>query len=312
MMFFGKPIAAFTSDVRRWASGLLLLATPLLTTCQVPDLCIPRESTLGFFSKGDCVLAEASFFQGHEWLTYFGNRDLRASERFTRSEIQRIAEGNRRVDWPKELLVHLNASVVHYLSALVEYTDRPENQRLHFLLTDTNDTEQARQDSLEHIQQLSVRILDEWSQNRELSLAMIGQANHTIQDSFSPAHTVRDPERDWCIVKCKAYIQRDPDKLTDDIEFHGGEGGDTIGHTTTEDSIYRPGRDCADPRGAAEVEDCLSEPALRARLATRDYLSLVRRALADHVVGDGSLQSAEAIIERRFSEFTEEHLQLCE
>ena len=55
-----------------------------------------------------------------------------------------MIEGNRRVDWPKELLVHLNSSVASYIAALNEFTDRPENQKFHFLLTSSNTSESGR------------------------------------------------------------------------------------------------------------------------------------------------------------------------
>src|SRR6187402_2385848 len=122
----------------RWLTLCLgaVLGGSTLQCTSVLDLCTPTESRLGFFSKGDCAITRASFFQGHEWLTWFGNRDLPQNEQFSDGEVHTIAEGNRRVDWPKEMLIHLNNGVVAYTLALTAYTNRPENQRDHFLLTD--------------------------------------------------------------------------------------------------------------------------------------------------------------------------------
>src|SRR5690349_8965437 len=100
------PRAPVCLAVRKTA---IAVAIPLLLSgCADPfDLCTPQSASLAFFSKGDCVLTRARFFQGHEWLSYFGNRDLDDGERFSTSEIAAISEGNRRVDWPKEMLVHM-------------------------------------------------------------------------------------------------------------------------------------------------------------------------------------------------------------
>lgn len=288
------------------------LALALLTTrCTDPlDACAPTESNLGFFSKGDCVLTRASFFQGHEWLTWFGNRDLPAESRFTEGEIQAIAEGNRRVDWPKELLVHLNNSIVAYADALLEHTNRPENQRLHFLLDDKNDSAQAAADARAEIARFSKQAVQDWHVDRKRALTLIGKANHVLQDSFSEAHTVRDPSHPanpWCILKVKAFIARAEGHDGPDIEYHGGKGSDGVGHTTTEDSIYRPGRECHEPTDADDVEACLSETAERARLATRDYLALMR-----DVIGSG-LEGAEldARVDAELEKYGRLHLELC-
>lgn len=258
------------------------------------------------------MLTRAGFFQGHEWITYFGNADLDASDRFTDEEARKIAEGNRRVDWPKELLVHMNTSVLSYAHALTEYTDRPENQRLHFLLTDKNDSEEAARDSLDEIRSASIEAIELWNFNRDRALALIGRANHIVQDSFSAAHAVRDVERDWCIVKVKAYIPRAPGFQTSDIEFHGGNSDDTIGHTTTQDSIYRAGRDCHEPDGVERVEACLSETAQRARLATRDYLRVVREATGRYIADDAESPDPAGALGEDFEAFITTHFSFCQ
>jgi hypothetical protein len=288
------------------------LALALLTArCTNPlDLCAPTESKLGFFSKGDCVFTRASFFQGHEWLSWFGNRDLPAEDRFSPAEIQTIAEGNRRVDWPKELLVHLNNSVIAYTNAVLAHTARPENQRLHFLLDDKNDSAQAAADSRAEIARLSRQAARDWNRDRTRALTLIGKANHVLQDSFSEAHTVRDQlhtEHPWCIIKVKAYLARAAGHDGPEIEYHGSDGSEGVGHTTTQDSIYRPGRDCHEPTATEQVESCLSETATRARLATRDYLALVRRAIVSGL--DGA--ELDALVDAELEKYGALHLELC-
>jgi hypothetical protein len=288
------------------------LALALLTVrCTNPlDACAPTDTKLGFFSKGDCVLTRASFFQGHEWLTWFGNRDLPAEDRFSPAEIHTIAEGNRRVDWPKELLVHLNNSIVAYANAVVEHTERPENQRLHFLLSADNDSAQAAAESQAEIARLSKEAAREWGRDRKRALTSMGRATHVIQDSFSAAHTVREPDHPahpWCIRKVKAYIARAPGHDGPEIEYHGSDGSDGVGHTTTQDSIYREGRDCHEPTTSEHVEGCLADTAQRARLATRDYLALIRRAIL------AGLEAAEidALLDTELDQFSRLHSRLC-
>jgi len=275
------------------------------------ELCVPTETRLGFFSQGDCVLTKASFFQGHEWITFFGNEDLEESERFPAEEVLEIAEGNRRVDWPKELLVELNASTIAYVNAVTEYTNRPENQKLHFLLNATNTSEQAVADSVEEIRRVSEEAVETWVSDRERSLALIGRATHVIQDSFSRAHAVRDDRDDDCIMKVKAYIPRSASADNDGVDYHGGKELDSIGHTTSEDSIYRSGRDCHEPSGRAAVEACLNDSASRARHATRDYLGMLHRAVGLSIFDQRDVPASE-ILASDFEGFEDLHFRMCD
>ncbi len=309
--------------VDRLSMGIIAAAGIVTATCANPlDLCVPQEATLGFFSKGDCVFTRASFFQGHEWLTYFGNVDLPPESRFSEEEVSAIAEGNRRVDWPKELLVHLNVSVVAYIDAIVTHTDRPENQRLHFLLDDENDSSEAAAAAHALVEELTLEAATNWVNHRERALAVIGQANHVVQDSFSHAHALREPgnvEAPWCVARVKAYLRRAPGAETyadgTDVLFHGGatdeEGNrltdDGIGHTTTEDSIYREGRDCHDPSTPDAVEACLTEEARRARLATRDYLAVVREILRAGATGE----DLRDLVRNEVRAYVRAHLAMC-
>jgi hypothetical protein len=276
------------------------------------DLCTPKRARFDFFSKGDCMLTRASFFQGHEWLTYLGNDDLPADERFTRPEIEAIAEGNRRVDWPKEMLLHMNNGLLAYVAALEEHTERPENQRLHFLLTDRNTSEEAAADSREEIRRVTREAWALRRRNPTRALTLLGQANHIIQDAYSAAHTKRDgehPRRPWCILKVKGYIERADGHDSSDIEYHGGGGEqDAIGHTTPEDSPYRPGRDCHEPATRAAVEACLSETAEKAREATRDYHRLVQRTTRAATPEPDRLDE---LLDLELEGFFEDHLSLC-
>jgi hypothetical protein len=306
---------------------LLIIASMSLVygSCNINfELCTPQTAEFGFFSLGDCVLTRTSFFQGHEWLTFLANQDLPSNGRFSESEARGMAEGNRRVDYPKALLIHLNNGVIAYVQALIEYTDRPEVQRQHFLLTDRNSYDEAATEAQQYILELTVKALALWNDDRERALDLIGQAHHTIQDSFSPAHTVREPSdegQNWndlddkerlsimrCVRKVKAFAPRAEGFDSDDIEYHGASGGEDLAHTTPEDSIYRKGDDCHDPVNQEKVEACLSLPAQRARLATRDHLAMVSTLLRSGAIG----QELVALGKLEAGNFIDRHLALCE
>lgn len=67
-------------------------------TCSAPELCVPQEGTVGFFSQGDCALTKRGAFRGHEWITLLGNRDVPDAQRLPDDDIAQVIEGNRRVD----------------------------------------------------------------------------------------------------------------------------------------------------------------------------------------------------------------------
>src|SRR5690349_21190628 len=114
-----------SAPLPRALGWVVLLAAAL--ACEDPaDICAPVTDRIGFFSQGDCIFTRARFFRGHEWLTYFGNAELGDSERFDDAEVQWMALGNRRVDYPKELLVHLDNGVLAYVDALMTRTEQPE------------------------------------------------------------------------------------------------------------------------------------------------------------------------------------------
>ncbi len=305
--------------------GMLMLMSIVYGSCSLNfELCTPQMAEFGFFSRGDCALTNASFFQGHEWLTYLANQDLPPAQRYSDAEARAMAEGNRRVDYPKELLIHLNNGILAYVEALVEFTDRPEVQRQHFLLNDRNSYEEAASAGHEHIISLSVNAIKSWNVDRDRALALIGQAHHTIQDSFSPAHTVREPAFDgqpWaeldeekrlsamrCVRKIKAFAPRASGFGDEDIEYHGATGGENLAHTTPEDSIYREGDDCHSPTTQQVVEDCLSMAAQRARLATREHLAAVKAVLQS----SASSEELPALGRKEILKFIDNHMALCQ
>jgi hypothetical protein len=280
--------------------------TVAATHCVAPPLCTPETAEVGFFSKGDCALTNASAFRGHEWLTLLGNDDIpAAADRFRDAETRAIIEGNRRVDWPKELLVFMAQGVVAYTNAANAFQDRVEAQPIHFLLDDVNETPDARVAGNAVMRERTRRGVSLWTSDRVLALTLFGQACHTLQDSFSRAHADRDPAHPtapWCVRSIKVYLERAPGHELPPDRIHGGLSGDTIGHTTTLDSIYRVGRDCNNPLTRGDIDRCLSDEARRARLATRDYLAIVH---------DLTNRDALSEVDEKLDAFFAEHTPLC-
>ncbi len=318
-----------------WLFRLVLLGS-LASGCEQPeDICAPVSDRIGFFSQGDCIFTRARFFRGHEWLTYFGNAELAEPERFDDAEVQWMALGNRRVDYPKELLVHLDNGVLAYVDALMGRTEQTDEQPHHFLLGAGDAESDAARAAREHILLTTERALGLWSDDRIRSLTLLGQAQHTVQDSFSPAHTVRrsefpsygllpsDPPPPGlsasalppetcrgtcgCILRVKAYLRRD-EEYREGVLYHG-TAEDTIGHITTEDSIYRQGRDCHRPLDERQVFACLNRHARQGALGTMAYLRWVRGEIQAGNIGD----TVSAIrLREGFDEFVSDYLRSCE
>lgn len=324
------PTAQSARHVRRVYALALLSA--LCLACERPeDLCAPVTDRIGFFSQGDCVFTRARFFRGHEWLTFFGNAELEDGDRFADAEVQWMALGNRRVDFPKELLAHLDNGILAYVDALMDRTERPDEQAHHFLLADSGTEESAAEAAREHVFAVTAQALRLWNRDRIRALTLLGQAQHTLQDSFSPAHTVRRTENSsygalpsdarsgsegegvqtcrgacGCILRVKAYLRRD-EEFRAGVLYHGTEA-DTIGHITTEDSIYKRGRSCHRPLTQGAVFDCLNAHARQGALATMSYLAWVRRELR---AGNAGEDTPPERLREGFDSFARDHLASC-
>jgi hypothetical protein len=248
-----------------------------------------------------------------------------------------MARGNRRVDYPEELLVHLDNGILAHVDALMERTEQPNEQPNHFLLgggdTESGAAEAARQ----HVLATTARALSLWSDSRIRALTLLGQAQHTVQDSFSPAHTVRRGAPNYgvlpsdqtsgtapaaapasaagpalepcrgacgCIQRVKAYLRRD-EEFREGVLYHGTEA-DTIGHITTEDSIYTEGRGCHRPLDERRVFDCLNLHARQGALGTMGYLRWVRGEIQAGNIG------VALDAERLQAGFDAEYLKSCE
>jgi hypothetical protein len=296
----------------------LCLAWGVSNSCETFDLfslCDPYSGAgrVGFYSAGDCLGTNQSVFRGHEWITFLGNQD--GDERFfTDDQIAAIVDGNRHTDYPKELLVHLDNGLLEYLDALFAYHDKPSGQAEHFILRSNNTHQEAREEGLQVLRQLTQDAVSEWNFDRRVALQLIGKATHGLQDSYSPAHTVRIPapvaggqpdDPPWCLCKLKTFVARDEGFDTDDIEFHDRlDDQRTSGHTSALDSIYVPtGRECLDPNTPDTVRGCLKDEAKQAVVSTRAYLAMVRTL--------ATTSASAAIVDERLDEYFEQHFSFC-
>ena len=310
------------------------------TTCDEMaslDLCDPTSGGLrvGFYSTGDCLGFESSVFLGHEWLTFLGNQaaDDREERIFTDDQLHAIIEGNRHTDYPKELLVHLDNGVIAYLDALLAYHDNPDGQADHFLLRGDNYAWEAWQEGRCVIRKKTIDAVALWHDEQIASLTRLGQATHTLQDSYALAHVVRrdpspapgtspppeceEPANDapWCICKIKTFMPRapgfevaNPDPEAPDygaeIGYHERQEEEgKPGHSVAADAIFQDGVGCLAPDGQDEVEACLMANAAAAVVATHDYLAVVRAL----VTTSADLEE----IDRQLGEYFAAHFPLC-
>lgn len=294
-------------------------ATNSCDTFDVFTLCDPSKGSgrVGFYSAGDCLGTDQSVFRGHEWITFLGNRDsdVPNGQYFTDDQISTIIDGNRHTDYPKELLVHLDNGFLEYLDALFAYHNTPSGQAEHFILRSDNSHQEAHAEGLVVLRGLTQEAVALWNDSQESALGRIGKATHSLQDSYSPAHTLRVPDPAaggqaadpaWCLCKLKTFVARDEGYDTEDIEFHDRLDDErTSGHTTALDSIYVPtkGRECLDPNSPEQVEGCLKAEARQAVVSTHDYLALVREL--------ATTAADEATVDQRLDEYFALHFSFC-
>lgn len=106
-----------------------------------------------------------------------------------------VIHGNFASDFPKQTSV-LSLSDFWGIRRISDF-DNPEYQVMHFLRNYKNSftLESAKSTCLtarKNIKYATQEALKAWAQNdKSKALFLIGHATHTIQDSFSPAHTIR-------------------------------------------------------------------------------------------------------------------------
>ena len=167
---------------------------------------------------------------GHEMITGQALEDAAQADAAVRDvldpdAVELITRGNYATDMPNGMYpVDLN----EYWGFPAD-TDwnNPKGQDLHFLRDygDANTLQSAYatcMTSRGRIQRLSADVAKLWVSDREKALFLLGHATHVIQDSFSPAHTVRASKEENNDLKDVCYypVGAGPTTPSSPICFH--------------------------------------------------------------------------------------------
>jgi hypothetical protein len=134
--------------------------------------------------------AAAPKFLGDRDAAFFGTKGFISQNK--------VIQGNYATDWPDQLLSQFNLPKWHK-EPLEGWQNNPNMQILHFLQNIKSDNTLVSQKescliAREKILKATREGVIQWiAGKKSKALFMFGHATHTIQDSFSPAHTVRGP-----------------------------------------------------------------------------------------------------------------------
>lgn len=210
-----------------------------------------------------------------------------------------VIHGNFASDFPKQTTVLSLAEF--WKDKRLSQFENPNAQVLHFLRNYKNSLTlaSAKETCLlarEKIKHITLQALNHWESGRTTeALFLIGHATHTIQDSFSRAHTVREESGNYnlkniCFFgtdmskKIDTTFEKDPEKQ---VCYHSApDSRDAIwnykskqARLSTREWANELSIDCDSHENYPESEDkkqsCLSHEARLARTATEKYLLLV-------------------------------------
>lgn len=192
--------------------GILLAAQPLLAfTVAIPShLAVlgvssgHEEITRQAMNRIDTSLKLIGIDIDKAYPEFLGDRDVEITGAKGLTTKNFIIKGNYSTDMPGKLIGIYDVPKFHG-QPLAGWTKNPKVQELHFLrnFTDDNKLVSAHETCLssrEEIIKTTIEGMRLWDESvkkndlslREKSLFLIGHASHTIQDSFSAAHTKRD------------------------------------------------------------------------------------------------------------------------
>lgn len=209
-----------------------------------------------------------------------------------------VIHGNFASDFPKQTTV-LSLAGFWNNKSISDY-ENPDAQVLHFLKNYKNKTTlasaratclQARE-NIKHVTQAALKL---WEANeKSKALFLIGHATHTIQDSFSPAHTVRDSAennynlRNVCFYGAVMAKNMDLTRAgPKDLCFHASPDSKdaiwnsspelykkTLSNWTSEQTIQCD-KQASYPKTDEQKSACMNNEARLARIATEKYLFMV-------------------------------------
>jgi hypothetical protein len=243
---------------------------------------------------------------------FLGDRDVEISGTKGLTTKNFIIKGNYSTDIPGKLLDTYDIPKWHG-QALEGWTNNPKVQDLHFLrnVTDDNKLVSAYETCMsarEEIVKSTAEGIRLWNQSlkdndlslREKSLFLIGHATHTIQDSFSSAHTKRDDSNHNNDVKNICYYglkRADEQGACYHLKV---DPRDDIWVSNVFDIIRKV---VIFPIASDSVkEENIKEEAVLARTATMRYLFLVASTIKNQNEKPGSIQEIRTLLKDRLFE----------
>jgi hypothetical protein len=227
------------------------------------------------------------------------NADLDAAPKglFGQTSKNLLILGNFATDFP-QYVSFMDLGVFWNVKHMSDF-EHPDTQVLHFLRNYTDNksnlasayaTCMDARAKIKYITEKAVSLWDAGSVDKALFL--IGHASHTIQDSFSPAHTIRDlnPSGNYDVKNICYYgsvIHNRIQESLKDLCFHNApDARDAIWNMgqgqQIQDKVSWPDEasiQCDKGNGYPDTDDrkqaCLKNEARLARLATEKYLFLV-------------------------------------
>ncbi len=275
-----------------------------------------------WFSEMNSILGE----RGHEELTahaiLFANAELNGGEKIHAISFDEVAWklespivfGNFATDFPSWITDRLTTPAFNMFAAFADETgsseplsfrawgSHPKLQSLHFMRSvsqvDRSGTSAACLKSRDRIAAASKKALKYWVESPREPTAFrdfwLGAALHTIQDSFSPSHTVRS---------------RDENRTIKDLCIYAQSIQGICEHSMIDfkDSIWL--EDSADPptKVAAERFALLTDEAKDAVMASKAFLVHMTKAFtyAKSLIASGKKKE---IVEKKTAENLDQHM----
>lgn len=210
-----------------------------------------------------------------------------------------IIHGNFASDFPKQTNVMSLADF--WQDKRFSQFENPKNQVIHFLRNYKNELtlESAKETCLkarENIKHITQEALKRWEAgNTTEALFLIGHATHTIQDSFSKAHTIREESNNYDLknicffgVEMEKRIDTvwEKDPLKQVCYHQAPDSRDAIwnykskqAQLTSREWPYQKTINCNSQDGYPQTEEekqaCMSHESRLAKIATEKYLFLV-------------------------------------
>lgn len=237
-----------------------------------------------------------------------------------------VIHGNFASDFPKQTSVMSLADF--WKDRSFHQFENPDNQVIHFLrnyksslvLASAKETCTLAKSKIKYI---TAKALENWNEGRTTeALFLIGHATHTIQDSFSPAHTIRENTGNYDIKnicffgndmskKIDTRFEKDPLKQ---VCYHAApDSRDAIWNyksrqldQSSREWPYQKNIDCDSnqnyPETEADKQACMNHEARLAKLATEKYLFLVFNQMNRAAIVKPSLENFIDSLESRLFE----------